>query len=104
MNRSEAWVRARLATIKWTSQERAIERADQVLAEFDARFRSGATPTATEQVSLEPLTTALNSYLNDPAGSDYQRGYLASLLVIADEFDVFVPSETLAALQAQLRP
>lgn len=47
------------------------------------------------------ILDALNSYLGDPADSDYQRGYLAALLEVASEMGLCVPRSD--ELHAQLR-
>ena len=49
------------------------------------------------------LYVAVSGFVDDPADSDYQRGYLAGLLAIAEEIGVDLGSEPFCLVRHQTR-
>jgi hypothetical protein len=94
MNRSEVWARAySAALLNPNLAGLARDHADTALREFDLRFRGGpdrqdSTAVRSDLVSL--LERDFELYRNDPASSRYQKGFLAALLMVADELGIEV--------------
>lgn len=80
MNRSELWSATLHASMRSGNLlSSAIGHADEALRNFDSRFR-----TATFDLDGW-LTQALDSYRDDHADSDHQRGYLGCLITLSEE-------------------
>lgn len=110
MNRSAAWTHIYAAAIvRGCNPRDALELANTGLAAFMEKFRLGsddqdsAMPARSRPTLLEEFVTrSLTSYLHDPASSNYQRGFLAALIQVAEELIIDDQAPMLEELKGQL--